>query len=278
MSKSPAFSRRRVVLTLSILAFALWVLVPYYFLVVTSLTPKGEPTFGLTLPKSVTLDAYRSVFSGGGGQPTVWRYMWNSVLIAAGSTVLAFVVSLPAAYGLSRLMPRRSARFVYVGFLALQALPTVALVLAIFLLYSKYGLIDSRPGLMVALLTISVPFEVWILKSYFDVVPREYEESAALDGAGHINILVRVVLPMMGEALAATGVLTFLALYIDFIFAVTLTTHSAVTVPVYILGYQNELATDVNGMSAAAIVSMLPMLGVYLIAQRYMHRIALIGG
>jgi ABC-type glycerol-3-phosphate transport system permease component len=83
---------------------------------------------------------------------------------------------------------------------------------------------------------------------------------------------------MMGEAIAATGVLTFLTLYVDFLFAVTLTTRNAATVPVYVLGFQNDLAVDITATSAAAIVSLLPMLGVYVVAQRYMNRIALIAG
>src|SRR5512146_2175242 len=80
--------------------FAVWVLMPFYFLVVTSLAPHGEPVLGLRLPTDITFSGFRSVLIGGNGQRPIWPYMLNSVLIAGGGTLLAFIVSLPAAYGL----------------------------------------------------------------------------------------------------------------------------------------------------------------------------------
>ena len=257
--------------------FSLWVLTPFYFLVITSLSPHGSPPLGFTAPLAFTLNSYHAILNGLAGQPEIWPYLLNSVIIAGGGTLLSFVVSLPAAYGLSRLMPSRLARAAYLSFFVLVALPTLALVLAIFLIYTQLGFMDSRFWLIVALLSTSVPLQVWVLKSFFDAVPKEYEEAAAIDGAGTVGIFVRVVLPLMGEAIAATGILTFLALYVDFLFAVVLTRVSAVTVPVYVVGFENDLAVNVTATSAAAIISMIPMLGVFLIAMRYMKRVAIIG-
>lgn len=254
-----------------------WVLLPFYFLVVASLAPHGEPVLGLRLPSSLTLSGFRRVLLGGGGQKPIWPYMEHSVLIAGGGTILAFIVSLPAAYGLSRLMPAKRARGAYLGFLALQSMPTLALVIAFFLLYERLGLIDSKIGLIVALLAVSVPFQVWVLKSFFDAVPRELEEAAELDGAGPLTVFGRVVLPLMGEALAATGVLTFLTLYVDFLFAVSLTRQNALTIPVYVVSFETEMAVNITATAAAVIVSMLPMIALYAFAQRYMQRMALLG-
>lgn len=266
-------------IVLSVLAalFSLWVLVPFYFLVMTSLAPHGSPVRGLRLPRQLTLSGYRDVLIEGAGQQPIWSYMANSIIIAGGGTLLAFAVSLPAAYGLSRLIPSRGARRVYLSFLGLQSMPTLALVIAFFLIYSKLGLIDSKIGLIVALFTIGVPFQVWVLKSFFDAVPRQIEEAASLDGASPVAAFSRVVLPLMGEPIAATGVLTFLTLYIDFLFAVTLTRQNSLTIPVYVVSFETESAVNVTATCAAVIVSMAPMVALYAFAQRYMQRMALIG-
>jgi multiple sugar transport system permease protein len=203
--------------------------------------------------------------------------MLTSIIVAGGAMLLSFVVAFPAAYGLSRLTPSKGANRAYVSFLGLQALPTIALVAAFYMLYSKLGLLNTKPGLLCALLTIGVPLEVWVLKAFCDAIPREVEEAATLDGAGTLKRMVRIIIPFMGDGIASTAALTFLQLYVDYLFAVTLTDSSSSTVPVYVTGFQNELSVNVGATCAAAVISMIPMLAVFGVAQRYSKGMALMG-
>ncbi|MDR2567264.1 MAG: carbohydrate ABC transporter permease [Bifidobacteriaceae bacterium] len=255
----------------------LWVLLPLYYLFVTSLSPNSEPVLGWSLPRQLTLENYRSIILGGPGQPVIWGFMLTSIIVAGGAMLLSFVVAFPAAYGLSRLTPSKGANRAYVSFLGLQALPTIALVAAFYMLYSKLGLLNTKPGLLCALLTIGVPLEVWVLKAFCDAIPREVEEAATLDGAGTLKRMVRIIIPFMGDGIASTAALTFLQLYVDYLFAVTLTDSSSSTVPVYVTGFQNELSVNVGATCAAAVISMIPMLAVFGVAQRYSKGMALMG-
>jgi multiple sugar transport system permease protein len=264
-------------LSIVVVVILLWVLVPLYFLFVTSISPNGHPVLGWSLPEQLTLENYMSIIFGGTGQSPIWNFMVTSIVVAGGATLLSFLVAFPAAYGLSRLMPSRMANRIYVSFLGLQALPTIALIVAFYMIYSQFDLLNTRGGLLIALLTIGVPLEVWVLKAFCDAIPREVEEAAGLDGAGTLTTMVRIVIPFISEGIASTAALAFLQLYVDYLFAVTLTDSSSSTVPVYVTGFQNELSVNMGATCAAAVISMIPMLAVFGVAQRYSKGLALMG-
>ncbi len=259
---------------LGIVFVLLWVGIPFFTLVSVSLTPEGAAAVVLGLPGQLSLIHYRNVLSG---FQSLWLYMENSVIVSSLSTLVSLVLALPCAYGLSRLQRYAAARTVYLAVFVLRMLPPITLIIPYFILIGKLGLLDSKVGLIYALLAPALPLAIWTSKTFFDAVPATLDEAARIDGANAWQVFSRVALPLIGSGVAVTAILTFLTVYIDYIFAVTLTSHQARTLPVYIAGFQTEYRFYVGDMLAATLVGTLPMLGLFLIVQRHMRRVVLAG-
>jgi multiple sugar transport system permease protein len=267
--------RARVVVGLLILVLLVWVAVPYYFLVVLSLVQQGTLVEGLKPPASITYENYLSIFTG---QNAIWPYLLNSTIVASGTTIVALAMAVPAGYGLSRLRTTSvAARWIYLAFFVLRMLPPVALVIPYFLFFSRLRLLDHREALIIALVPLTLPFTVWTIKVFFDVVSENIEEAAYIDGASIVQTFIWVVLPVVTQGIAATGLITFLLAYVDYMVAGTLARQTAMTLPVYLVSLQTDFVVYVGRMMAATLVGTLPMIVLYFYAQRYMRRMAIIG-
>lgn len=251
-----------------------WVGIPFFSLVSVSLTPEGAPAIGLGLPAQLSLTHYRNVLSG---VQSLWLYLKNSAIISSLATLVALVLALPCAYGLSRLQRYAAARTLYLAVFVLRMLPPITLIIPYFFLIATLHLLDSKVGLIYALLAPALPLAIWTSKTFFDTVPPTLDEAARIDGANAWQVFSRVALPLVGNGVAVTAILTFLTVYIDFIFALTLTSHWALTLPVYIAGFQTEYRFYVGDMLAATLVGTLPMLVLFFVVQRNMRRVVLAG-
>ena len=251
-----------------------WVGVPLFCLVAISLTPEGAPAVALGLPSELSAIHYRRVLTG---VQSLWSYLANSVIVSGATTLTALVLALPCGYGLSRLQHYASARALYLAVFVLRMLPPITLVIPYFLIISRLHLLDTRVGLLTALLAPTLPLAIWTSKTFFDTIPVALDESARLDGASAWQVFWRVGLPLTANGTAVTAILTFLTAYIDYIFAVTLTNNAATTLPVYVAGFKTEYRFYVGDMLAATLVGTLPMLGLFVIVQRHMRRVALAG-
>lgn len=274
MSSGFRTTRARLFFGLALVAMLIWIFVPYYFLFVTSLVPQGTAVRGFAWPDFTTLDNYRQILVGAN---TLWPYLFNSVVVTLSVTLLALLIGVPAGYGLSRLRQFPVAKGLYLSFFVLRMLPPVAFVIPYFLLFSRLNLLDTRQGLVLALLPFSLSFAIWTIKAFFDGVPQDIEEAAQLDGANTLQTFAVIILPMVSQAVAATGLLTFLLAYVDYLFAVTLTRNTAVTYAVYLVTFANDYRVYVNAMMAATLLGTLPMIALYFYAQRFMRRMAIIG-
>ncbi|NUU08450.1 carbohydrate ABC transporter permease [Leifsonia sp. C5G2] len=252
----------------------LWVLVPVYFLVVTSLSPEGDLLDGLELPSSFTLTNYAGLFSGAN---SIWIPLINSTIVTIASTVIALVLAVPAAYALSHLRHRRSGRMAYLSFFVLRGIPPIALVMPFYLIFAKVQMLNTLPGIIIALAPLALPYCVWTLRVTFDQIPREVEEAGAVDGAGRMRMFFSVVLPIATPGIAATGILAGLFIYVDYIIVAPLAGPQTYTFPIYVTSFSQDFVQLVGPLSAAAIVGAVPMALMFIVSQGFSRRLASAG-
>lgn len=229
----------------------------------------GEILTGLNfLPVKPTLDNFRFVLRG----TEFGTWLRNSLLVATGTTLVALVVGSMAGYAMSRWRFRGQA--VYGNtLLVVQMFPGVMLAIPLFLLLSQYGLIDTLWSLLLTYLTFSLAFAVWMLKGYFDAIPREIEEAALIDGANRFEIIWRIVLPLSGPGIVTVAVFTFLLAWNEFFFAyVFLVTENKYTLSIGMYSFIQEFTTQWGNIMAAGTLTSIPVLVFFFLLQRLLTR------
>jgi multiple sugar transport system permease protein len=240
------------------------VLCPVFFIVQMSLRT-GLEAFRMppTLVFSPTLQNYVDLIEG-----KFVRALINSTVTATSTTVLALLLGVPAAYAFSR------ARFRAQGLVSLWTLttrmaPAIAFGIPFFLIYKELGLIDTRVGLVVIYLTFNLSLVIWMMRAFFDGVPRSLEEAAYIDGAGITTAFVRIALPLTAPGLATTAIFTFLLSWNDFFYSLILTRSEAVTAPVAIVNFMNYESWEWGKVTAAATMIMLPVVALSVVMRKY---------
>jgi multiple sugar transport system permease protein len=274
MGKKATAAVARTPRYLALALVLIWVLVPLYFLIATSLVPDGTTLQGLHLPSHWTLKNYGSVLTGNN---TIWRSLENSAIVTLATTVLALILAVPAAYALSRMRHGRLGRGLYLSFFVLRGIPPIALVLPFYVIFSKVHMLNTLHGLVIALTPLALPYCVWVLRTVFDSIPPAMEEAASIDGAGTWRRFVSIVLPVAVPGIAAAGVLGALFVYVDYIIVSTLAGPATFTFPIYITGFQEDFVSLVGPLAAAALIGAIPMLVLFGFSQRYMRRLATAG-
>lgn len=215
--------RRGTDLLLFVLAVAacLITLLPPVAGLALSLLPRGDIT--AVSRESWTVENYREVF----GQPSFWLSLSNSAACSLLATVVSILVGTLAAYALTRFKSayERSAWLI----LIIRMIPGIVLVIPFYLLFREIGILDSIPAVVMAYLTFSLPLAIWMIRSFFQSIPRELDEAAALDGAGSWQILSQVLVPMAAPGILVTAVLVFIFCWNEFLFSLILTDQSALT-------------------------------------------------
>ena len=269
MRRPGRFPRIAVGVATWLLAAALVVVFvfPFFWMVLTSLKTRVEaldPSVWIFHP---TLDNYASVFD----ERNLGLFLTNSVLIVAGTTALALVLSLGAAYGFARGRFRGKENLAF-WILSLRMLPAIATVLPFFLLGRFIGLLDTHSLLIIVYLSFNVPFGIWMLRGFIEEVPIELEEAAWLDGASVWSTLFRVVVPLIAPGLAATAVFTIIQSWNEFTLALFLTTVNARTLPTTVLFFLSVSGVEWGGMAAVGSISTIPVVLFALTVQRHMTR------
>ena len=249
-------------------AILLFSLFPFYYALITSLKT-GSQLFTVDyLPAHWAWDNYAAVFRE---QPFGTNIL-NSLLVSAGAVAVALLMAITAAYALARL-EFQGRRLLLMTVLAVSMFPQVAVLTGMFELIRMLGLYNNLAGLVLAYLTFTVPFTVWILTVVMRALPLELEEAAIMDGAGPLAIIFRVFLPLMGPALISTGLLAFVAAWNEFLFALTFTlTNEQRTVPVAIalISGASEYELPWGRIMAASVIVTVPLIGLVL---GFQHRI-----
>ena len=207
----------------------------------------------------------------GGGNFYMAPRLWDSIVVALGSTLLAVAISVLAAYALSRMDFR--GRHAFVGWvLSTRMMPPVAVAIPMFFIYKNFGLLDTYLGVILIHALINLPLGVLLMKSFFDDIPREIDESALIDGASRWLVFRRVILPMAKGGMAATAVLCFIFSWTEFIFVLTLTQTGIKTVPVVSSSFVTSTGTAWGNMAALGVAAMIPAFIFILLVQKQLVR------
>jgi len=260
----------RYAVLLVVLTFCLF---PILWVIGTSVKLPGEYLRNppVWIPQNPTLVHFASVMSQKGNLA-----LKNSVIIATGATFLSMLVGSLAAYSLARL--NTGGRHFAFWLLSQRLMPPVVLIVPFFLLLRELGQINPALGLdshaaLIALYTVfNLPFVIWMMRSYFDAVPAEIEESALVDGSTRLGAFRRITLPLAVPGLIATGTFAFIFSWMEFLFAVVFTRTKAVTLPVAIAGFSGSQGSNWGQASALAVVAMVPVFALALLVQRHFVR------
>jgi multiple sugar transport system permease protein len=197
----------------------------------------------------------------------------NSTMIAVGASVLALLLGTPAAYALARFrFSRIPNRDLTVWFLSQRVLPPVATVIPFYLVMRSLGLLDTQLALILINATFVLPFVVVIVRQTFIDLPIELEEAALVDGAGHFGSFWRIALPLAMPAIVATGLIIFAFAWNEFLFAITIASREAITIPVLMAGAVDTRGVQFWFMAVRAMIAMIPPVVVALLAQRFIVR------
>ncbi len=197
----------------------------------------------------------------------------NSLIVATASTAIVLVVSTLAAYSIERMAwPRWTVHGFLLGAAVFNAIPAITLVGAWYMMFRELGLYNSYTAVVLAHATLNLPIGIWLMATFIREVPRELEEAARIDGCGTVELLWRVVVPVVLPGLAATAILVFIHSWNEFVVALNLTAKQTATVPVAIAKYAQEHETKYGEMAAGAVLSTLPALILLFLAQRHIVR------
>lgn len=248
---------------------AVLMIAPFLWMVVTSLTPSGELfRYPPSVPSHLEFDNYTEVFS----RFPFARFSLNSFAIAIVATIGTLISASLAAYAFAR-MDFRGRRTLYWIVLATMMVPFQVTMVPVFFVIKSLGWIDSHAALMVpAYFGFGMgAFGVFLLRQFFLTVPKELEEAAVLDGASRFRIYWQIMMPLATPALATLAVLTFMANWNDLLGPVLyLSSREKMTLTVGIAALQGgELAARIDLIMAGAVISIIPILLLYALAQRY---------
>jgi multiple sugar transport system permease protein len=258
-----ALSAAGIVSTCAILLF------PVYWVVMTALSEPSElrrlpPMFWPASPNW-------GIFSQVMMERPLLLWLANSTLAALGAVGISMTVSISAGFSLSRFRLRGS-HSLGMFILTAKMLPTTLLVIPLFAIFRTLNLIGSMWSIILAHATLIVPFSTWMLKGYFDTVPREIEQAAMVDGCSPLGALFRVILPVAAPGIAATALYGFVLSWSDYVYARTFLTNaqSNWTAILGITTMQGEYISGWNEISAAAIIVTVPVLAIYVFLERYL--------
>lgn len=244
-----------IVERLGVPVVALFVLFPIFWMALTAFKPRSS-IYTLEWLIVPTLENFASILR----PPRSFDVLTlNSVLVSVGTVVIAIPVASLAAYGFSRL-DFRGNRTIFVGLLATQFVPPVALALPFFMLYRDIGLLDTRLGLIIVNLSIIVPYSTWLIKGFVDTVPKEVDEAAMVDGCGPIAVAFRITLRLAAPGIMVATVFAFVASWNEFLYPLLLTSREAVTLPVGLMRTLGAEGIMWEQMAAGGMLVMVPML------------------
>lgn len=237
--------------------FFVWTMAPIAWMLISSLIKSKALTSRPPnlAPASWTLNNYGEVLTS---SKSLAPSLMHSAIISIGTTFIALALGAAAAYALARLSIPGGDKVVLLV-LATQMFPGIVIVIPLFLVMSRLGLIDTLHGLIVVYLSFILPIIIWILKGFFEAIPRDLERAAAVDGASAWQTFRLVVLPISLPPLFAAGVFAFIESWNEFLFAVILTRMHAKTVPIAISEFSGQYQTAVGQMLAAATLACVPV-------------------
>ena len=251
-----------------IVAVCVFSLFPIYYVVITSLKPRSE-IYTRTpdlWPSNPQWDQYPRVL----GEGHVGRALVNSMIVAVGTMIICLIVSALAAYVLARYRVRAT-NVLLILVLMTQMVPLVVLVIPLFVIMRKAGLLGTYWSLIITYLAFSVPLAIWVMRGFIMSIPEELEHAARIDGATRLGAMVRVVLPLAAPGLAVTAVLSFLEGWKEFLLALTfMNEDSRKTLPLVLQTFVGRGDTDWGAVMATSVIYTLPVALVFVLARKHL--------
>ncbi|MGQ9569544.1 MAG: carbohydrate ABC transporter permease [Thermodesulfovibrionales bacterium] len=201
-------------------------------------------------------------------------YLKNSVLATLISTIIVMFFAIPAAFGLAKLkMNEKTRKSLSFEFLAMRMLPGIAVIIPIFVVYKKIGLLYTLPGLIIMYIVFNIPLATWLLEGFFKEVPNEISEAARIDGCSSKIELLKIIIPLSAPGLLSVTILTFIFIWNEFMFASVLTTSSCRTLPVWAAytTYQHFIV-NYSMLGISSTVMIVPVIIFAILMQKYLVR------
>lgn len=245
----------------------LFALVPFGWMLLTSLRPEAELTSASRhlLPDVLTLANHIELL----GRTSFAENLRDSLVVALGAVSLGLLLALPAAYAFARLRFRGKAAM-KTGFLMVNMFPVVLLILPLFVLMKNLGLLDTYFALIIGHATFTLPFAIWLMSGYVAAIPPDLDEAAMIDGATRLQLFIRVLLPLALPGLIAVGSYLFIASWNEYLFALMLAGRDVRTVTVALQMFIGENEIHWGLLTAAGTLVALPATILFLFAQRHL--------
>jgi sorbitol/mannitol transport system permease protein len=250
-------TRRKIATTALAWIIGLVIFFPIFWTILTSFKTEAQAIANPPLfwGFDFTLENYTVVQE----RSDYMRFLWNSVIIAGGSTLLGILVAVPAAWSMA-FVPSRRTKDILLWMLSTKMLPAVGVLYPISLLFVQFGLLDTRIGLILVLMLINLPIIVWMLYTYFREIPGEILEAARMDGAGLREEILYVLTPMAIPGIASTILLNFILAWNEAFWTLNLTAANAAPLTAFIASYSSPEGLFFAKLSAASTMAIAPIL------------------
>ncbi len=258
-------TKQKIIYFIVVILLLIWTLYPISWIGLVSFKPKSaqfSPNWFGFIP---TLDNYATFFSN----KVLLKSFFNSCIVTVLSVIAGLIIGTPTAYALARFKIKNSPKILLFILLA-RMTPPVVLVLPFFLIAVKLNISDTYIALVIMGIFLSLPFVIWMMRGFFLDIPSSLEESAMIDGCNRSYALRKIVLPLAAPGLAATAVLSSLLVWNEFFFALILSGKNTQTLPVLVNSFVSEKSIDWGTMSAAGIITVLPLIVFGLFSQKHL--------
>ena len=256
---------KNIAIIVSLLLVLFW-LFPYLYVISCSFKPGSEviavpPSF---FPKSFSVENFKDLFS----RMDAASYLVNSLTTAVISTVIAVILGSLAAYAIQRSGAKLSV-FLVVLILCLKMIPTSCIAVPIYEIICGLGLYDTRIALIIVYAAINMPFVMWTMLSFYEVIPTTLDEAAFVDGASSMQTFTKVILPIAAPGVATAFIFTLFLAWNDFLIALLLTSTNAKTFTVGLAGFLSAYNLDLGPMCAGAFLFSFPVMIISMAAQKF---------
>ncbi|CAB3681317.1 Trehalose transport system permease protein SugB [Paraburkholderia phenoliruptrix] len=265
-AKSPFDAVRRAVPGVIAWLVALLLFFPIFWMTITAFKTEQQ-AYSSSLFFTPTFDSFREVFA----RSNYFAFAWNSILISVGVTVLCLILAVPAAYAMA-FFPTRRTQKVLLWMLSTKMMPSVGVLVPIYLLWKNSGLLDTVSGLVIVYTLINLPIAVWMSFTYFAEIPRDILEAGRIDGAATWQEIVYLLMPMALPGLASTALLLVILSWNEAFWSINLSSSNAAPLTVFIASYSSPEGLFWAKLSAASLLAVAPILIVGWLSQKQLVR------
>lgn len=258
----------KIVTYISISLISIYCMFPFVWMVISALKPKNEirmaiPTFTINEP---TLENFKRVLVDLG----FTTYIKNSLIVSSVATILSMIIAVLAGYALSRYFRFRLVKVSNLIMMLSQMIPGVLLLVPLYLIMQKIGVLESYMSLILAYTTFVIPLCTFMMSSFFDTVPYALEEAAAIEGCGKFQTIFKVIIPLSVPSLVSTGLYAFINAWNEFMFGyVFISSNEYRTLTPAIMFFKGANTVDWGGLMAGSVIAVLPVAFVFLFLQKY---------